>query len=45
MVKIGKKYEVSDNAIRQWLKKYKEELKDLDIDIDREKIPSGAPLI
>ena len=45
MVNIGKKYGVSDNSVRKWIKKYKdEELKDLIIDIDREKTPSRAPL-
>jgi hypothetical protein len=41
MVKIGKKYGVSDNTIRDWINKYKneKELKDIVIDIDREKIP------
>ena len=47
MVNIGKKYGVSDNTIRDWINKYKneKELKDLIINIDREKIPSGAPLL
>ena len=45
MVNIGKKYGVSDNSVRQWIKMYKEELKDLDLNIDREKTPSGGPLI
>jgi len=41
MVNIGKKYGVTDNAVKNWMKIYKEEkeLKDLVIDIDREKIP------
>ena len=39
MVNIGKKYGVSDNSVRQWIKMYKEELKDLLIDTGREIIP------
>ena len=43
MVKIGKKYGVSDNTIRDWINKYKneKELKDIVIDINREKIPTA----
>lgn len=29
MVAMGKKYGVSDNAVKKWIKKYKEELEEM----------------